>query len=188
MTTVLNVNINDLSTQFIRELRGRFDNSAQIEIRIVAPKHGEGLLSDNDFWGIINLLDWKKKKRDSIIAPAIEALSKMPISNIYLFQDFLSEKLFQLDTRLHGDAYLKKDGGEYLSVDDFLYVRCAVIAEGQEYYENVLRNSDEMPCEIDFEHLLSIAEGAYLKKTKKEFSYFPTHNYETGSNKIAWKK
>lgn len=187
-TTVLKVNLNDINTQFIEDLKRNLGKDAQIEIRVKDVKRGEGLFSETQFWGIIDLLDWSKGNRAEIAAPAAFALSQLPMASIYLFHDILSEKLYQLDTRQHAESYLKKQGDDYLSVDDFLYVRCAVVAEGKDYYEKVLHNPAEMPVEIDFEHLLNLADEAYKIKTGREFDYFPVFNYETHSNTEGWKK
>ena len=43
-----------------------------------------------------------------------------------------------------------------------------------------------MPNNIDFEHLLSLANEAYKLKTGKEFNYIPTSNYETHQNQKSW--
>jgi len=45
-----------------------------------------------------------------------------------------------------------------------------------------------MPKDVTFELILSIAAKAYQRKTKKEFLYNLSHNYETYSNKEGWKK
>lgn len=111
----------------------------------------------------------------------------MPIVNIYLFADKLSEKLYQLDTRPHGDAYLANEGDDYLSVDDFLYIRCAVVAEGKGYFEKVKSNPSQFPAEISFEPLLSLPHKAYKMKTGREFAYYPVISYEIYSNKSGWK-
>jgi hypothetical protein len=76
----------------------------------------------------------------------------------------------------------------YLSVDDFLYARCAVVANGKAFYENVLNNPSEMPTDLTFEPLLYIAMHAYKRKTGKEFMLAPAFNYETYSNKGGWQK
>ncbi len=179
MTTVLNININDISTQFIQELREKFEKNTQIEIRVKAQKQPVQWLSDAQFWQIIDALDWSKKDAQSILAPAVAALAKMPMASIYLFKDKMSEKLYDLDTQSHADAYLAKEEDGYLSADYFLYVRCAVLAEGKNYYEKVLKNPSEMPVDIDFEPLLSLADDAYLLKTGKTFNYTPAFSYET---------
>lgn len=186
MTTVLRVNINDLSSQFIQDLKKRLSKTAQIEIRVEEQTQGDGLFSEIEFWQIVEQLDWSQKEAAAIMAPSVALLSKMPIANIYLFQDKLSEKLFHLDTKAHAHAYVAQQEDHYLSVDDFLYVRCAVVAEGQTYYEKILNNPSEMPIEIAFEPLLSLADAAYQLKTAKKMDYFPIFNYETYSNQEGW--
>ncbi len=186
MATVLKVNINDLNSEFFHDLGQKISDSAEIEIRIPEENSQIEIFSDEEFWQIISLFDWSKKDADDIMAPAMNKLAGMPVVNIYLFADKLSEKLHQLDTRLHGEAYLKNEGGDYLSVDDFLYVRCAVVAEGKAYFDKVLQNPSEFPEDISFEPLLNLPDQAYELKTGRTFDYIPTVSYETYSNKKAW--
>lgn len=183
---VLKVNINDLNSQFFFDLGQKISDSAEIEIRIPETKSKVEFFSDADFWQIINLFDWSKEESDEIMAPAIKKLASMPVVNIYLFTDKLSEKLYQLDTRLHGEAYLNNEGDGYLSVDDFLYIRCAVVAEGKAYFDKVIQNPSEFPADISFESILSLPHKAYELKTGRTFEYYPTVSYETYSNKKAW--
>lgn len=187
MTTVLKVNMHDLNSQFFHDLGQMVPEDSEIEIRIPEKKHKLELFTDEQFWQIIDALDWSKSDSDEIMAPAIAQLAVMPVVNIYLFADKLSEKLYQLDTRPHGDAYLANEGDDYLSVDDFLYVRCAVVAEGKEYYEQVIADPGKFPDEISFEPLLSLADKAYEIKTGRDFDYHPTLSYETYSNQEGWK-
>lgn len=186
MTTTLRVNIKDVTPQFFKELEEKVGASTEVEIKVENSTHGEGLFSEEQFWAIIDLFDWKQKNRDAIILPAVDALAQMPISNIYLFEDLLSEKLFNIDSKQHAQAYMKQQTDDYFSVDDFLYVRCAAVAEGRSYYENVLNNPSTLSAEIDFEHILSVAAEAYKKKTGREFDYIPLYNYETKSNLKKW--
>lgn len=186
MTATLRVNIRDINLQFFKDLEEKAGTSAQLEIKVESSKHGEGLFSEEQFWQLIELFDWKQKKREDIIQPAVIALSKMPVSAIYLFEDFLSEKLFNIDTKQHAEAYMKQQTDNYFSVDDFLYVRCAVVAEGRSYYENIVKNPSEISIDIDFEHILSVAAEAYKRKTGREFEYSPLYNYETKSNLDKW--
>lgn len=186
-TTVFRVNIKDINPQFFKELEEKAGASTQVEIKVEGSRHGEGLFSEEQFWHLIDLFDWKQKKRADIIIPAVNALSAMPVSAIYLFEDFLSEKLFNLDTKQHAEAYRKQQTDDYFSVDDFLYVRCAVVAEGRAYYENIEKNPSDLDANIDFEHILSIAADAYQIKTGREFEYSPLYNYETKSNLEKWK-
>ncbi|MBC7774949.1 MAG: DUF4240 domain-containing protein [Phycisphaerae bacterium] len=186
MTTILRVNLNDLNSQFFQDLNQKFDESAKVEIRLEGKKPHTEIFSDVQFWQVIERLDWSKKAAADILAPATAFLATLPVASIYLFADKLSDKLYNLDTRAHGDAYLKSEGDDYLSVDDFLYVRCAVVAEGKEYYEQVLKDPSKLSSEISFEPLLSLADHAYAQKTGKQFDYQPVFNYETYSNKKGW--
>lgn len=187
-TTVLKVSLEDINPQFFEDLKGDLGKDAEVEIRVQESRHGEGLFSEADFWQVVDLLDWSNRNRAAISAPAAKALSRMHISSIYLFQDILSEKLYRLDTRQHAQAYREKQTDGSFSADDFLYVRCAVVAEGKDYYEKVLKNPSEMPGNIDFEHLLTLAAEAYRLKTGRAFDYVPLFNYETHSNANGWEK
>jgi hypothetical protein len=186
MDTILHIPLQDFSMNFISDLKEKFGKTAQIEIKVREISPSEILFSETDFWSIIDKIDWSKKPSEAKLKTAVKTLSKLPVSNIYLFADKLAEKLFLLDTAAHGKFYLEKDAGTYFSVDDFLYVRCAVIAEGREYFEKVLQNPAEMPNEITFEPILYLANSAFELKIGKEFDYFPTFNYETYSNKAGW--
>lgn len=186
MTTVVKININDLSNQFFNELKEKFGKTAQVEIRVEGNQNIQGLLSDKEFWSVIDMLDWNKKNDNEILAPAVAFLSKMHIANIYLFKDFLSEKLYLLDTKKHAHAYLGKEKNAYFSADDFLYTRCAVISEGKVFFQKILQTPSKMPSDVTFEAILDLADEAYFLKTGKKMEYVPSFNYETKSNKEAW--
>lgn len=186
MATVLKVNVKDLDVQFFEDLGKRMADSGQVEIRIPDGHPNPELFSDDDFWKIIDLLDWEQPEPTGVLAPSVRALADMPVLSIYLFADKLSEKLYQLDTRIHGEAYLSSLGDDYLSVDEFLYVRCAVVAEGKEYYEEVLKNAKKISSDLSFESLLYLTDKAYQLKTGREFDYSPTLSFETYSNQQAW--
>lgn len=146
MTTTIRVNIKDINPQFFKDIEDKAGSAAQVEIKVESSKHGEGLFSEEQFWALIDLFDWKQQNRADIIRPAIMALSKMPVSAIYLFEDFLSEKLFNIDTKKHAETYMKQQEDDYFSVDDFLYVRCAIVAEGKTYYENIEKKPFRIVC------------------------------------------
>jgi len=71
-------------------------------------------------------------------------------------------------------------------VDNFLYARCCVVANGKAYYEQVLKNPEDMPKEVTFEALLRIPGEAYQKKTGKRLVFVTTYSYETYSNREGW--
>jgi Protein of unknown function (DUF4240) len=186
MTTVLKVHLADLTTQFIQDLRQKFDVSSEFEIRVSKKKQKAELFSDTEFWHIIAALDGSKTTTEGILAPAVQMLADMPVVNIYLFADKLAQKLYQLDTKAHGVAYLANETDDYLSVDDFLYVRCAVVSEGKTYFEHILKTPSELSSEVSFEPLLNLADHAYKLKTGKPFNYHAICSYETYSNKEGW--
>jgi len=186
MTTVLNVNLNDLNSHFVNDLKEKFGKTAKVEIRLQDKTPADNLFSEADFWRVIDKIDWSKKTGEDKISPAVEMLAKMPLSSIYLFADKLSEKLYHLDTRAHALAYAANEPDNFISSDDFLYARCAVVAEGKDYYEKVLNDPAQMPDDIVFEPLLYIADEAFEMKMGFPFNYLPTYNYETQSNKSGW--
>jgi hypothetical protein len=177
MATVLNLQLNDISPQLLFGLTEQYGQEAKVEIR-VKQKKTEKWLSEAQFWNIIDALDWKAKDKQTTAKAAAILLAAMPIGAIYLFADKVAEKLFALDTKLHAIGF---------SSDSFLYARCAVVAEGKDFYEKVLHNPIEMPENLSFEPLLNIADIAFELKTGEVFNYFPNLNIETGSNKKAWK-
>lgn len=186
MTTTLNLNLNDLSSELINDLKQKFGKTAQVEIRLQDKSPADDLLSEDDFWKVIDRIDWSKKGAENKLKPAVKMLAKMPVASIFIFADKLSSKLYHLDTRAHGDAYAANEPEHFISADDFLYARCAVVAEGRVYYENVLNDPSQMPDDIVFEPLLFLAEEAFQIKMGIPFNYIPTYNIETQSNKSGW--
>lgn len=186
MTTVINVSLNDLSSQFISDLKEKFSNTTEVEIRLQDKSPADDLFSEDDFWRVIDKIDWSKKDSENKIKPAVKMLAKLPLACIYLFADKLSAKLYHLDTRTHATAYAANEPEHFVSADDFLYARCAVVAEGKEYYEKVLSDPSQMPDDIVFEPLLYLADDAFEIKMGIPFNYKPTYNYETQSNKAGW--
>lgn len=188
MPNVLNLNIDEIDAQFIDLFKRDFAH-AELEIRLQEQPGQATPFTENDFWKAIELLDWSQEDEDKkVVEPLIAFLAASPIAHIYRFADILSEKLWHLDTYAHAKVFLDDPGEEgYLSVDDFLYTRCAVVANGRDYYEKVLQNPHLMPPDLTFESLLYVALSAYKQKTDKNFT--PVHaNYETYSNKKGWPK
>ncbi|HVW03000.1 MAG TPA: DUF4240 domain-containing protein [Planctomycetaceae bacterium] len=146
-------------------------------------------MSDEVFWRIIGLFNWKKTgDDDAVIKPAVTALAQMSEADIERFEDILAEKLYALDTAAHAreigeDAYRE---GKHFSVDWFLYTRCVPVANGRVYYEHVVANPREMPKDMEFEALLSVGPNAYERKTGRELNHTTPVSYETYSNTFGW--
>lgn len=148
------------------------------------------MLDDKIFWEVIEKIDWTKLDDRERTKPAIDILAKRKVSEIKQFQESLTYKLYLLDTKEHAKNIGKdsfKNNDSNFSVDYFLYVRCCVVANGEEYFKSALKNPKEMPKDMDFEPLLYIAEEAYEKRMNKEFDYETGCDYETFSNYKGWK-
>jgi predicted DNA-binding WGR domain protein len=154
------------------------------------PNWAEIGMSESVFWRIIKLFDWKKLgDDDDVLKPAVMALSQMSIDSIERFEDILAEKLFALDTEAHArnigeSSYV--DDTQFFSVDEFLYARCVVVANGEEVYDSILADPSLTPKDGEFEAILYLAGLAYTHKTGQEFEHHAPTNYETFSNKAGW--
>ncbi len=163
MDTVLRMKAAALSPAFVEDLKQQVGQYADVEIHVRNAPDSAEWLTEDQFWALIAQLDWSKEGDDAAVtAPVVAALAAMPVASIYRFQDLLSEKLWLLDTRAHAQVFLDEDDNDdhYLSVDDFLYSRCGVVANGREAYEGVPQQPEKMPLDISFEPLLFVASDA----------------------------
>lgn len=189
--TIHYLKLKDLDERFIRELQAEHsDENVEIVIHVHPRPVGE-ILSEETFWQIIDLLDWEQEDDEAIVEPVVAHLARLPIALIYQFLDKLSEKLYLLDTRAHaensGNNAYRPDAP--FSVDLFLYDRCCVVANGRQFFEDVLADPALMPKDLSFEPILYVASDAYERKMEKPMEdYLPVYNYETFSNEEGWKE
>lgn len=189
MHTAIKVPLRSLNPALVQDWQEKYPN-AEVSV-VLHHDPNQAPLSEKRFWEIIALLDWSKEGNDNaVIEAAVEVLAKSPVRHIYEFEDILSEKLYLLDgiafARNIGENACKSDD-EYFSVDGFLYDRCCVVANGREFYEQVLKVPTEMPKDLSFGALLRVAHEAFKRKTDKNMDYVPAFNYETYSNIEGWK-
>lgn len=143
-------------------------------------------LDEDGFWQLIARFDWKKTGNDNaVMEPAIAALSQLSAAASGNFLDILSEKPWRLDTENHARPFTEHHPQNRLSVDDFLYVRCSVVANGRDVYTDILQHPEKMP-DLTFSGLLNLAHMAHKRKTGKDLKHLPTYNYETYSNENGW--
>ena len=135
------------------------------------------------FWEMIDLIDFEQETAETALAPVHEALSKLAPIRIHLFHDILAEKLSLLDTPWHYKAASRGMGG---SSDAFLYARCSVVADGREFYEEVLSDANKFPEDDSFESVLYIPDEAYALKNAGPYDYSPKTIYETMFNRATW--
>lgn len=154
---------------------------------------GGHTMNDDVFWDLIALFDWKKTgDDDEVLRPAVTALSRMSVDDIFAFDDLLAEKLYALDTReicrgTYRGQIDPDDGEQYVSADDFLYARCVIVANGKEAFEAALAKPLDVPQGIQFEALLGVALGAYEKKVGQEYDHVTALSWESFSNREGWK-
>ena len=146
----MKIPVKDLSPEWVADIKEKYPNQA-IEVKVM-PAVEKDLLDEDLFWKIIALLDWSQSENAAILKPAVEKLTTYPVHYMYLFQDMLSEKLFHLDSKAHAlnigeDAWADN---QYFSVDQFLYARCCVVANGKEAYYQVLENPTEAALKKGF--------------------------------------
>ncbi len=179
-----------IHTRDADDLTSTQDQNSEESAHSNGEKYPPSTLSENDFWQLLNLLDWQEQGNDAaVIAPVVEELSKRDIQDIFQFAEILADKLYLLDGEEYAkeigtDAYLGNKG--IFAKNWFLYVRCCAVANGHDYYSSVLVDPKRIPKDTEFQALLTIAPQAYKIKTGKRFNYITQHNYETFSNKSLW--
>jgi len=147
-------------------------------------------LEESDFWRLIDLLDWQHEGNDKmVIAPLVKALEESSPCDILKFSEILAHKLYSLDgadyaRHIGSDAYSGSKGD--FAKNWFLYVRCCVVANGQDYYLSVLNNPELMPKDTEFRSLLTVPAQAYKIKTGKRLNHSTQYSYETFSNQKLW--
>lgn len=185
--TEIKIPLRALNESVIRDLKEKYPE-AEISVALHQDRN-KAPLSEAYFWEIISLLDWSKADDDAaIVEPAKARLAAGPVRHIFEFADLLSEKLFALDGRKYA-MYIGEDAwvpDRYFSVDNFLYARCCVVANGKDMYEKVIADPTQMPKDLTFEELLYIPSAAYERKTGKHYDYTPAYPIETYSNQAAW--
>ena len=184
MNTAVRLPLNAASPAVVKDLQQKYPNA---ELYVVTSGAAAEASSMNEyrFWETISLLDWGKEGNDdAVIEPAIRQLSEMPEAAILSFHDLLSEKLYLLD----GRDYAKNSVAdkEHISSDLFLYARCAVLANGRAFFEQVLADPTAFPKDLYFEAIMDIPHHAWLRKTGSSFDHLPMYNYESGFNPSGW--
>ena len=182
MPATFTITIDRLNEALIKELKEKY-RGAELEIT-VRQQEEASLLSEDEFWSLIDQLDWQQETDDAITAPLVQALTGLSVSKIFGFQERLAEKLHALDQERLARQY--PDYPKRFSVDGFLYDRLCVVANGRKSYEAVINDPSLMPTAVSFEPLLYVADKAYQKKTGHAMEYLPTVSYETYANAAGW--
>lgn len=184
MNTAVRLPLNAASPAIVKDLQQKYPN-AEMHIVLQPLPAEQPVMNEDRFWEIISMLDWSKEgNNDGVIEPAIRQLSAIPEAAILSFHDLLSEKLYLLDGRDYAEHSVAEAG--HISSDLFLYARCAVLANGRAFFEQVLEDPAAFPKDLYFEAIMDIPRHAWLRKTGSSFDHLPMYNYETGFNPNGW--
>ncbi|MDV5142862.1 DUF4240 domain-containing protein [Streptomyces sp. SBC-4] len=140
-------------------------------------------MNEDAFWQLIAACSpsCPDPEGDELAAALTARLANGSVSDVVGFAEQLSWALYRLDRREYGDD---------LSSDQFLYTRAAVVAAGREEYESVLRDPQRfMPYANDLiwaEALLYVPDNAYKHLTGDEWDRRTRYSYESYSNTDAW--
>lgn len=186
---VYKLKIEDLNTEFLEKLR-RLYKKADVEINVHPVGKATHFASEDFFWAVIDTLDWSKgEDNEAILKPAIQKLSEESLADIFQFDETLSEKLYRLDGKKYAEhlgEYAYREG-ENFSADHFSDARCCVVANGQQFYESVLKDPSRIPKEHTFGSLIFLAQKAYeLKTGNEDYNYVPSYCIETFCNPEGW--
>ncbi|MFE7512995.1 DUF4240 domain-containing protein [Streptomyces sp. NPDC057540] len=140
-------------------------------------------MNENAFWQLIEACSpaVPDPEGDQLAAALTASLTNGPVSDVVGFAEQLSWALHRLDRKEYGDG---------LSSDQFLYTRAAVVAAGHEAYESVLRDPELFtPYANDLvwaEALLYVPDKAYKHLTGDSWDRGTQYSYESYSNADGW--
>ncbi|MFD7863427.1 DUF4240 domain-containing protein [Streptomyces sp. NPDC059783] len=140
-------------------------------------------MNERDFWQLVEACRpaTPDPDGDELAAVLTARLGKGPVADVVGFAEQLSWALYRLDRR---------EFGEGLSDDQFLYTRAAVVAAGQEEFERVLGDPERFgPYAEEFvwaEALLYVPDEAYRALTGEEWDRGTRYSYESHANTAGW--
>ncbi len=140
-------------------------------------------MNEDTFWQLIE--DCRPPGPDpdaELLAAAVtERLAQSPLSLVTGFAEQLSWMLYRLD---------RKEYGQALSGDAFLYARAAVVAAGRTVFDSVLQDAATFAPyatnHIWAESLLYTPDRAYERITGEEWDRDTRYSYESYSNTEGW--
>lgn len=140
-------------------------------------------MNEDVFWQLIHECSPSTPDPDGhqLAASLAARLAEGPVFDVVGFAEQLSWALYRLDRREYGDD---------LSSDQFLYTRAAVVATGREEYESVLRDPQRfMPYAnglVWAEALLYVPDKTYEHLTGDAWDRSTRYSYESYSNRAGW--
>jgi len=159
---------------------------------------GEIVADERFFWDIISSLNithtigyegFGQRDYNSVIRPLVAILSNLSDREIFTFHETLATLLFNIDCPelAYGSAELA--GRDWVSGSSSLFARAAVVINGEDHYNRVLRREVPINDALWFEAILYVAKEAWGLKHGRywlEFPFFASVCFETGSNVELW--
>lgn len=140
-------------------------------------------MNEDSFWQLIDDCTPSGPDPDAehLAAALTNRLAAGPPETIAGFAEQLAGVLYRLDRREYGQD---------LSADAFLYTRAAVVAAGRDTHEAVLRDpalftpyAEEL---VWAESLLYVPDVAYRRLTGEEWDRDTRYSYESYANTAGW--
>ena len=159
---------------------------------------GEIVADERFFWDIISSLNithtvgyegFGQRDYNSVILPLVAILSNLSDREIFTFYETLSTLLFNIDCPELAYESAELAGRDWVSDSSFLFARAAVVINGEEHYNQVLRREVPINDALWFEAILYAAKEAWGLKHGRywlEFPFFASVSFETGSNADLW--
>jgi hypothetical protein len=188
MHTAVKLPLRSIDSAMVRDWQEKYPEAEMHIVTDDAPT-ATGALTENRFWEIISRLDWRKADDGDILAPAVQTLSGHTEEEIRDFSELLARKLYELDGERFARELAPEDAwpNKGFSADVFLYTRCCVVANGTEFFDQVLADPTLMPKGFTFEALLYLPHEAWKLKTgHDDYFQYTTYWYETFSNPTGW--
>lgn len=188
MHTAVKLPLRSIDPAMVRDWQEKYPE-AEMHIVTDDTPTSTGAITENRFWEIISRLDWRKADDEDIVAAAVQTLSRHTEEQIRSFSEILARKLYELDGERFARELDPEDAwpGKGFSADVFLYARCCVVANGREFYEQVLADPTLMPKGFTFEALLYLPHEAWkLQTDQNDYFQYTTYWYETFSNPAGW--
>ncbi|MER6847016.1 DUF4240 domain-containing protein [Streptomyces flaveolus] len=140
-------------------------------------------MNEDAFWQLIEECSpaTPDPEGDQLAAALTTRLASGAVSEVVGFAEQLSWALYRLDRKEYGDG---------LSGDAFLYTRAAVVAAGRDVYQRVLRDPQRFASFVTglvwAEALLYVPDNAYRQLTGEEWNRSTQFSYESYSNAAGW--
>ena len=171
----------------LHTIRERIQNNKNMpaEIRKI---YTEQKMDEEAFFRMMDLLDWEQEGNDGkVLEPLVAYLAEWPDEVISAFDNKMAELLYALDSRAMAMRIYGTD--QHFSGDDFLYIRCIALVNGQEFYQQVRDGKRTLRPDMEFESVLYVPVWAWARKHGEEpdaYPYLTVVSYETGSNRAQW--